>query len=242
VKKLKVAVADDEPLARERLSLLVAEAPDTEVTWTSSDGRETVDLVRRELPDVLFLDVQMPELDGLQVLGALAEHERPAAVVFVTAFDEYAIAAFEENAVDYLLKPYTRDRLQRTLARVRERLQVGVQNGVALPVPKQIAVRSREGVQFVRVDDIDWMRADANYVELHAGKSVLRLRETLTDLERRLAPSGFLRVHRSVVVNTDRIARLEPWASGEYLVILRDGTRLNSGRAYGEVLRSFARV
>jgi two-component system LytT family response regulator len=191
----------------------------------------------------------MPVLDGFDVLFALKREELPAAIIFVTAYDRYAVRAFEVNAIDYLMKPYTKDRFAVTLERARTRLasppsesrdgfEVLLRSLASrAAAPERIAVRLKDSVQFVRTSDIDWLQADGNYTKLHVGASAIRTRETLSELETKLSPAGFVRIHRSIVLNVDRIVRLEPWTHGEYVIVLRNGTKLNSSRAYGEELR-----
>jgi two-component system LytT family response regulator len=220
-----------------------------EVVVEARGGREAVAALNAQRADVLFLDVQMPELDGFGVLAELGADQRPPGVVFVTAYDKYAIAAFEVNAVDYLLKPYTRERFAAAVDRVRSRLSGERRDHDCIEAllaavaardtaPPRLAIRTRDGAQFVRIAEIDWLQADGNYTLIHIGKAALRCRQTLSTLEERLAASGFVRIHRSLIVNGDRILRVEPWSRGDYLVVLRDGTKLNSGRGYGEAVRA----
>lgn len=248
---IRTVIVDDESLARERIRNLLQDVEAFEIVGEAASGQEAVDCVRQTRPSLLFLDVQMPQIDGFGVLETLAPHERPPGVIFVTAYDRYAIHAFDVNAIDYLLKPYTRERFNAALARARERLQrnEGSHEIEALlrsvakraAVLERLPIRSRDGVQFVTVSDIDWLQSDGNYVQIHVGTTILRVRETISDLEQRLEPSGFMRVHRTVLVNTDRILRMEPWAHGEYLIVLRNGAKINTGRGYGaQVRRLFA--
>jgi two-component system, LytTR family, response regulator len=247
---IRVAIVDDEPLARERLRDVLVPLPDVTIVAEAADGHAAVEMLRGERPTLVFLDVQMPELDGFGVLSALAPEERPAAVVFVTAYDRYAIRAFEVNAIDYVLKPYTAERLGAALERARERLGEPQDRRLSRMdallatmaardrVPDRIAVRTRDAVEFVRVAEIDWIRADGNYCLVHVGKSEHRTRGTISEIEERLRPAGFVRIHRSYVVNEDRIYRVEPWAGGEYVLVLRDGTKINTGRGYGDAVRA----
>jgi two-component system LytT family response regulator len=247
---LRAIVVDDEALARERIRTLLAGRDDVEVVAECAGGNEAVAAVRRLRPALLFLDVQMPELDGFGVLHALSEDQRPPAIVFVTAHDRFAVHAFEVNAIDYLLKPYTAERFNTAVERARARL-AGAAAGqraeidallatvaARMAVPERLTIRSRDGVQFVRVQDVDWLEADRNYTVLHLGSQALRIRETISDLDSQLGAAGFVRVHRSIIVNADRIFRLEPWAHGEYVIVLRNGTKVISGRGYGERVRS----
>jgi two-component system, LytTR family, response regulator len=243
-----VIIADDEPLARERLRMLLAGRNGYEIVAECEDGVQTVDSIVDSRPDLVFLDVNMPALDGLEVTEALGE--TPPAIVFVTAFHEFAVRAFEVSAVDYLLKPVDRERLERALARAELRLTANAPAALDPAVreflealraertyAKRFLVRSTRGHYFVRADEIDWVDAQENYVRLHAGSRAHLLRETMTALEAKLNPDAFVRVHRSAIVNIDRIERIEPYARGEYLITLRDGARLTSSRAHGERLR-----
>jgi two-component system, LytTR family, response regulator len=244
---IRAAIIDDEALARDRIRDLLSDSAEFEVVAEAAGGREALAAIRNAHPSLIFLDVQMPELDGFGVLEALQADERPPGVIFVTAYDRYAISAFDVNAVDYLLKPYTAERFESALERARERLErnegseriESLLRSVAkrATIVERLPVRSKEGVQFVPVVDIDWLSADGNYVQIHSGTATLRVRETISELEERLQPSGFLRVHRSALINTDRILRIEPWAHGEYLIVLRNGAKVNTGRGYGIKVR-----
>ncbi len=248
--RLRTVIVDDEPLARERIRTLLAGWDDIELVAECASGQEAVAAVRRLRPSLLFLDIQMPELDGFGVLRALPPPYRPEAIVFVTAHDRFAVHAFDVNAIDYLLKPYTAKRFNAALERARARL-VGAGRGqraeidallesvaARMAVPERLTIRSRDGIQFVPVQDVDWLEADRNYTVLHLGTQALRIREAISELENQLGAAGFVRVHRSIIVNVDRIFRLEPWAHGEYVIVLRNGTKVISGRGYGERVRS----
>ena len=243
-------IVDDEALARERIRTLLADWDDIELVAECASGRDAVVAVRRLRPALLFLDIQMPELDGFGVLQALPPPYRPEAIVFVTAHDRFAVHAFDVNAIDYLLKPYTAERFNAALERARARLG-GAGGGqraeidallesvaARLAAPERLTIRSRDGIQFVPVQDVDWLEADRNYTVLHLGTQGLRIRETISELENQLGAVGFVRVHRSIIVNVDRIFRLEPWTHGEYVIVLRNGTKVISGRGYGERVRS----
>ena len=246
--RLRTVIVDDEALARERIRTLLAGWDDIDLVAECASGREAVAAVRKLRPALLFLDIQMPELDGFGVLQALPAPYRPEAIVFVTAHDRFAVHAFDVNAIDYLLKPYTAERFNAALERARARLgdrsrraeidKLLESVAARTAVPERLTIRSRNGVQFVPVHDVDWLEADRNYTVLHLGTQALRIRETISELEDRLGAAGFVRVHRSVIVNADRIFRLEPWAHGEYVIVLRNGTKVISGRGYGERVRS----
>jgi two-component system LytT family response regulator len=246
---LSAVIADDEPLARERIRTLLAAFPEVTVVGEARDGNETVAKVRELRPALLFLDVQMPERDGFSVLDKLPPEATPA-VIFVTAYDAFALKAFEVHAVDYLLKPFTRARFSRAMDHVLKKLAGSARGRVEPEIAAllesiraerrtqgRVAIRRGEAVYFVRIADIEWLEASGNYVKIHAGGQEHLLRETLKSFEERLDPDRFLRVHRSAIVNVDSIQRLEPWFHGEYAVVLRDGTRLMSSRTYSERLR-----
>ncbi|HET7463748.1 MAG TPA: LytTR family DNA-binding domain-containing protein [Longimicrobium sp.] len=246
----RAVVVDDEALARERLRTLLAEWPAVELAAECRDGVEAVDAVTGLSPDLLFLDVQMPELDGFGVLRALDGHEPLPETVFVTAYDRYALQAFEVHALDYLLKPFTRRRfgeaMEHVLARLAQRAS-GSPPGVAGLVrslgeerPERVAVRTTRGVEFVKVGEVAWVEAEGNYVKLHTTGGAFLLRRTLKAFAGQLDPRRFVQVHRSALVNVDRIARLEPWFHGEFVVIMDDGTRLASSRTFSAALRRLA--
>jgi two-component system LytT family response regulator len=249
---LRIVLADDEPLVRERLRALVAARADCTLVAECADGAEAVDVIERERPDLALLDVQMPELDGFEVLDALEEDRRPA-VIFVTAYDEYAVRAFEVNAVDYLLKPIERSRFDAAIERVAGRGTRGgprEDEGVRALLEElrrkrgyatRLVVRDGTRVSFLPVAEIDWIDASGNYARLHAGGRAHLLRETLKSLEARLDPERFVRVHRSAIVNIERIAAMEPYFHGEYVLTLRDGTKLTSSRTCSGRLREMLR-
>ena len=247
--KTRVLIVDDEPLARERLADLLAQEPDIEIAGQCADGLCALERIRQERPDLVFLDVQMPELDGFGVVASLEESQRPL-VVFVTAYDQYALRAFEVHAVDYLLKPFDTARFKTALQRALERLNrpdrddigrrlsalIGELRPEARPI-ERLAVKGDGRVVFLKLDDLDWAEAADNYVSLHAGAETHLLRETMASLETRLPPARFIRISRSVIVNIDRIKELQPMFHGEYVVILRNGARLTLSRGYRDKLR-----
>ncbi len=236
---IRALIVDDEALARERVRTLLATAPGISLLAECTGGREAVEAIVEHQPDLVFLDVQMPDLDGFQVLEAVGDDHLPA-IVFVTAYDEYALRAFDVHAVDYLLKPIEPERFARTLARVRETLGDKSDQRIAallntLPLDR-LVIRTRGKVSFLKPSEIDWVEADGKHVKLHVGRESHVVRQQLKRLEPRLAPHGFVRVHRSAIVNVDRIKELEPWFHGEYVVILKDGTKLTSSAAHSEAL------
>jgi two-component system LytT family response regulator len=245
--KIRTVIADDEPLARERLRALLDAEPDIEVARECRDGNEAVAAIRAESPDLVFLDVQMPELDGFGVIETVGVENMPA-IVFVTAYDEYALQAFEVNAVDYLLKPFDRERFQKALARARahvgrqaddiNRRLLALIQGLKVPQGylERLVIRSSGRIFFLKAEEIDWIEAAGNYVRLHTGKESHLLRETMNSLEQKLDPARFLRIHRSTIVRIDRIAELQPLFHGDYVVVLQGGTRLTLSRGYRERL------
>nr|WP_227026950.1 LytTR family DNA-binding domain-containing protein [Corallococcus soli] len=241
-------VVDDEPLARDSVRHLLAQAPDVTDVHACHGGREAVDHILRERPDLVFLDVQMPELDGFDVLREVGVERMPP-VVFVTAFDRYAVRAFEANALDYLLKPFSDQRFREALERARRQRAQGRDRDLLKqlssllehhrsPPPEparppssggpveRIAVKTGGKVLLIPVEELDWCEAEGNYVVLHAGTRRPMLRETLGQVEQWLDPRRFVRVHRSVLVNVERIRELEPDVDKGWVVVLRDGTRL----------------
>ena len=245
----KVLIVDDERLSRRRIRRLLTLEPKCEVIGECANGAEAVSTLAQTHPDILFLDVQMPELDGFQVIQALTQ-VKPL-IIFTSAYDEYALRAFEVHAFDYLLKPFDgrrfRESVQRAMARVAQersgatdlRMYALFEN-LSKPrrSPDRIAVRNNGRVVFVKLEDIDWIEASDNYVCLHCGRDTHIVRETMSELESRLDPAQFLRVHRSSIVNLDRIKELQPWFRGDYRVILRDGTELTLTKNHREKLES----
>ncbi|MCG8457286.1 MAG: LytTR family DNA-binding domain-containing protein [Holophagales bacterium] len=247
---IRTILIDDEPLAREKLRTFLKDEPDIEILTECRDGKEAVETVDAARPDLIFLDVQMPELDGFEVLDNLEPESMPT-VIFTTAYDQYALKAFEVHAVDYLLKPFDRNRFSEALARARkevERSQLGdvKQQLLALlrevgekrpQYPARIVVKSSGKVVFLKVEDLDWVDAAGNYVKLHVGGESHLLRETMTGLEKRLDPSQFIRIHRSTIVNIERIKELQQQFHGDYLVVLEAGQRLTLSRSYREKIQ-----
>jgi len=224
---MRAIVADDEPPARRKLARLLAAHSDVSVIGEATTGTEAVELLRRSPPDVLFLDVQMPGLDGFQVLEALGELDG-VAVVFVTAFDEYAARAFEVEAMDYLLKPVTSERLARVLDRLREKRPSLDPRAYW----KRILVKGPRVAQFVDVQSIDWIEADRNYVAIHCGATEHLVRTTIESFVARLDPADFARINRSTAVNLAKIRELRPWTHGEYRIVLHSGKELAWTRRY----------
>lgn len=250
MKKIRALIVDDEPIARRGIRQLLRTEPDIEIVGECADGREAVAAIEERHPDLVFLDVQMPLMGGFGVVEAVGVENLPA-VVFVTAYDKHAIRAFEVNALDYLLKPIDPERFQKTLARARRQAGVSKEKrldhqlsallrsldelkaaGAQPAPPERVVIKEQGHISFLNTDEIDWLCAHGNYVQLHAGRETHLLRETVDGMERRLDPRKFVRLRRSIIVRAERIKELHPLFNGEYAVILKDGTRLQSSRRY----------
>ncbi len=253
--RIRAIIVDDEPAARRGIRLLLERDGGVDVVGEAGTGSEAAELIRREKPDLAFLDVQMPGGDGFEALAEVGPEAAPA-VVFVTAYDEHALRAFEVNAVDYLLKPYDDLRfgaaLQRAKSEVRRRqadqvnarltqlLDYLQQNGRPAaagreePAGDRILLKSSGEIFFLKADEIDWIEAEGDYMKFHVGGRAHLMRETMARLEARLDPKRFIRIHRSTIVNIDRLRKLSPSFAGEYAVILHDGTKLKLSRGYHE--------
>jgi len=222
--------------------MLLKGEPDVEVVAEASNGVDAIAAVEEHRPDVIFLDIQMPGMNGFEVVDAL-EHKDRTLVVFVTAYDEHAVKAFEVHALDYLLKPFDRTRLRNCLERIRaeRRTDTSKLNELLAEFrPREylnrVVVKTRGRVLLLKIDEVDWIETAANYVELHAGKQSYLLRETLNSLDEKLDPRQFVRVHRSSIVNLDRIQELQSWSHGDFIVLLKDGTKLRMSRRYKQNL------
>lgn len=248
--KTRVLLVDDEPLARERVRKLLEQEPEIELIGECSDGASAVQMIQKEAPDLVFLDVQMPELSGFEVVQQVGAEKVPA-IVFITAHDQFALKAFEVHAVDYLLKPFDKERFKVALRRAIDQVQrrqagelsqrlTALLADVRAPgQPKhleRLAVKSSGRVVFVKVDEIDWIEASDNYVSLHVGNDEHLHRETMSSLETQLPAAKFMRISRSTIVNLDRVKELQPLFHGEYAVILRNGKRLTLSRSYRDKL------
>lgn len=249
---IRVIVAEDEPLARDRIVRMLKAEAGIEIVAECTNGLDTLKAIQNHQPDLLFLDVQMPEMDGFEVLDALEENEIPH-VVFVTAYEQYALRAFEIHALDYLLKPFNQVRLLQSL----KRAQIEIEKNRAGDVQKKILnllnelrfgskqlrrilLKDGQRAWFLKVEDIDWIEAEAKYVRLHAGKRSHLLRQTMIQLEARLDPILFVRIHRSTIVNIDRIREIQTLHSGDSRILLLDGTSLVLGRTYRKNVRDLA--
>src|SRR5215208_4037324 len=236
---LRVLVIDDEDLPRQAVRELVDAHPALTLVGAASDGREALDAILDRRPDLVFLDIQMPELDGFQVVAALEDDVLPA-IVFVTAYDAFAIKAFEVNAIDYLLKPVTPERFGAAVARVESRIGEaqagresirGMLNDVPAPTPvSRFVARRGQKHYFVRVADVDWIEADGNYLRLQTGDKSHLIRETMKGIETKLDPADFVRIHRSVLVAVERIQSIEAREHGEYVVSMQAGAKFVSSR------------
>ena len=253
---LRVLIVDDEPLARERLRRLLSGEEDLEIIGECSNGQQALEQIPALKPDLVFLDIQMPELDGFGVLAALPPKSIPA-LIFTTAFDKFAVQAFEVHALYYLLKPFDRERLEAAVERARRALAAPpAAAGSAAPtdlqakltellnevrprggLPDRISIKSAGRIVLVRPEEIDWIEAADNYVSLHVGKATHLLRETMGAMEARLDTTRFLRISRSMIVNKERVKELHPLFHGDFTLVLHDGTKLNSSRNYRDKLR-----
>lgn len=252
--RIRTVIVDDEPTARRGVRLMLQGDSEVDVVGEAANGLEAADLILRERPDLVFLDVQMPGCDGFQVLEKVDRAHLPA-VVFVTAYDEHALRAFEVNAVDYLLKPYDDERFRSALGRAKEawrrrsaeadnsrlnqlleflQTRMGVKPTTETGVEgrDRILIKSSGEIYFLKAEEIDWIEAEGDYMKFHAGGRSHLMRETMARLEERLDPRRFIRIHRSTIVNIDRLRKLSPSFAGEYSVVLQDGTKLRLSRGY----------
>ena len=253
-RKLSVVVADDEPLARERVLSLLAAEPDFEVVAQCRDGEEAVRAIAERRPDLVLLDIEMPRMDGFDVIKAIGVDRMPA-VIFVTAYDQHAIRAFDVRALDYLLKPFDRERFASALRRARGQIDAqangdlgrrlaALMKDLERPAARseRLVVKSGGRMFFLRTDEIDWIEAAGNYVRLHVGAQAHLLRETMNAIEARLDSERFFRIHRSRIVNVERIQEMQPWLNGEYSIVLKTGARLTISRGYREKLQDKLRI
>ncbi len=249
---LTTLLVDDEPLAREGLRILLSRDPEIASIHEAKDGREAVAAIRDTKPDLVFLDVQMPEMDGFSVIKEVGAERMPA-VVFVTAHDQYAIQAFDINAIDYLLKPVTEERFTQALARAKSRMRLAPADEASRQILslletiasprrhlKRLAVRSAGKTVFVDLDEVDWIEAAENYVQLHTGRTGHLLHVAMNTLEKSLDPEVFVRIHRSIIVNVRRVKELQPALHGEYVLTLQSGVRLQSGRVYSQKVKALS--
>jgi len=253
-KRIRTIIVDDEPLARRKIRRMLSRDSEVEILGDCANGKEAIQAIGASAPDLVFLDVQMPEIDGFDVLEALPPARVPF-VIFVTAYDQYALRAFEVSAVDYLVKPFDRRRFEKSLQRAKARLsnERGTDlNQQTLALLEELKARSSHTERlvikaggrafFLKTEEIDWIEAEGKYVRLHVGKESYLLREAIGSMEGQLDPKKFPRIHRSTIVNIDRVRELQPWFHNEYRVILKDGTELMLSRScrkkLGELLGS----
>lgn len=259
--KIKTLIVDDEPLARQTIRGLLEGDPQIEVIGECGSGMEAVRLIRKQPPDLLFLDIQMPKMNGFEVLAGIKDVQIPA-IIFATAFDQYALKAFEVHALDYLLKPFNDERFEEALRQAKAHVELREINKLGrklLALLKdrdgseagavsrgsfltRFMIKSAGRVIFLKADDIDWIAADDYYVKLHVGGKSHLLRETMNELEGKLDPQKFLRIHRSTIVNLDRVKEMHQHFNGEYLVVLRDGTELKLSRSRRDRLQETLRA
>jgi len=252
MRPIRTLIVDDEPAAREGMRHLLTADPEIVLAGECSNGREAVAAIRDTSPDLAFLDVQMPELDGFGVLREVGV-ERAPAVVFVTAFDQYALRAFDVHAIDYLLKPFTDDRFRQSLDRAKQLVRQGrlgdlsrklaalLDNDESAPAPRyldRLVVKSGGKVTLLPVGEIEWIDAEGDYVRIHVGKTWHLLRETMKNLEDQLDAARFVRIHRSTIVNLEKVKELQPFFRGEYVVVLHNGTTLKLSRGYRDNLEA----
>jgi len=245
--RIRALVVDDEPIARGHLRALLEDRGDVQVVDECGDGRTAVERILSLGPDLVLLDVQMPELDGLDVVRAVGPERMPA-VVFVTAHDQHAVDAFEVHALDYVLKPVHRARFNGAIDRVVGLIRSGTPVNRSRPLTEalerltppgsdRLAIRSGDRVLYLRIADIDWIEAADDLVRLHVGKTVHDHRATMAQIEQRLPASRFIRIHRSTIVNVERIREFQPWFQGDWILVLADGTRLQSGKSFRKRIR-----
>jgi two-component system, LytTR family, response regulator len=247
--RIRALIVDDEPLARRSIRRFLDRSAGVEVIGECGDGDSAVEVIREKKPDLVFLDVQMPEMTGFDVIGRIGPETMPV-TVFVTAYDRYALHAFDANAIDYLLKPFGKERFQRALARAKDKIAGKLNfNEVRLALAsleqvqgqhkylERLTVSENGRILLVGVNDIHWIGARGNYAEIHVASRKYGVRQTLTDLEAKLNPDQFLRIHRSTIVNIRRIREVQPWFRGHHLVILQSGQELRMSRYQREVAK-----
>ena len=248
--KIKTLIVDDEPLGREAVRNFLSRDPEIELAGESTDGAQAVAAIQQQRPDLVFLDVQMPEMDGLDVIANVGPENMPV-TVFVTAHDKYTLQAFDANALDYLLKPFDAERFHQSLKRAKKQIQTARKGAVGEKLLEllqshrpngkhldRLVVKSAGKVVFLTLDEVDWIEAAGNYLKLHAGSEVHTVRETMNRFEAKLDPDKFMRIHRGTIVNVSRIKELRPWFTGEYVVLLRDGKELTLSRTYRDRLET----
>ena len=251
---IRALIVDDEPLARRSIRRLLGNNSGVDIVGECQDGESAAQAIRERKPDLVFLDVQMPEMDGFRVLSEIGADAMPV-TIFVTAHDRYALRAFDANAIDYLLKPLGKDRFERALARAKQQIHGKVDRNelrkaistlehmaAAAKHPDRLAIPKNGRITFVATEDIDWVEGEGNYVRLHVGDREHELRETLTELEKKLSSSDFFRIHRSTIVNIHHIKEIQPWFHGYHRVLLENGKELRMSRYQREIARKLGLV
>jgi len=251
-RKIRTLVVDDEPLACKRLVKLLNEEEDVEVVEVCANGKEAIDEINEKDPDLVFLDIQMPEINGFEVLQHI-ESDRVPAIIFVTAYDEYALKAFEVHALDYLMKPFNKARFQDSLQRAKNTIKsngksvVGekVENLLEYINPQhdslsRILIKTSSRYFFLKADEIDWIESAGNYVRIHSGKNNYLIRETMINMEKKLDADKFFRIHRSTIINVEKVKELEQWFHGDYQVIMYNDEKLTMSRNYKDLLERFS--
>lgn len=244
--KINAIIVDDEPLAREKLKEFLRDEKDIDLVGESSNGPEAVSDIESKKPDLIFLDVQMPGMDGFQVVDKIGCDNMPQ-IIFTTAYDQYALKAFEVHALDYLLKPFDRERFVSALERARDYLKLRTDSDFKYRLRElldeirqdqkyldRLIIKSEGRIYFLKTSEIDWIEAAGNYITLHVNKEEHLMRETMNCMEKKLDPDKFIRVHRSTIVNLERIKEIHPMFSGEYLITLKNGMELTLSRKYRE--------
>ncbi|HWR16941.1 MAG TPA: LytTR family DNA-binding domain-containing protein [Terriglobales bacterium] len=251
---IRAVVADDEPLARNRIRRLLSGEKDVEIVAECRNGKEVVEALDHFQPDLLFLDVEMPELDGFGVLEQVGVESMPV-VIFVTAYDQYAVQAFETHALDYLLKPFDQERFLKALQRARAQIERSRSGDITArllammhdvrpqpaPPSDRLVIKTGGRVVFLKSEEIDWVEAAANYVRIHTGHDEYLMRETMNAFEAKLDRRRFMRIHRSIIVNLEKIKELQPCNNGEYIVVLRTGKELSLSRSFRDRIQDYLR-
>ncbi|MFA6468052.1 MAG: LytTR family DNA-binding domain-containing protein [Bacteroidota bacterium] len=247
---IQTLIVDDEALARERINSLLSNEKEFHVVAECVNGKEALRLIGEKKIDLLFLDIEMPALDGIGLLEKLPEEKLPM-VIFTTAYDSFAVKAFELNAIDYLLKPFTKKRFQDALERVKHKFRsedkdlylsqmlATIKSVAGKSVSDKLIVKSEGKIRFLSATEILWIESDANYLRIHTAGEAVVIRDTMTNISARLDSSVFLRLHRTVIANTTHIVELKPWFNDEYIAILRNGTQLPVGRTYRKSVNAF---
>lgn len=244
---IRAIIVDDEPLARDKVQLFAQSIPDLNIVDVCSNGHEALTSLKKTKPDLVFLDIQMPELTGFDILEKIKKEKLPG-IIFITAYDEFALRAFEFHALDYLLKPFDRERFEKAVERAKEIVASEQNSDITsqqiqslldslkkdTQTLERIIVKTNGRIIFLRVDEIDWMEAAGNYIKLHVGNESHLVRETMNNIEKQLNREKFVRIHRSTIVNIDRLKELQPWFNGEYKVLLTTNAQLVMSRGYRE--------